>query len=194
MPRSYPKIWFLRHGQTEWNLAYRLQGQLNSPLTAQGIKDAQAQSRIMPAILAERPDVYVSPLGRTTETANIALNGTAYITDPRLMEIHAGDWQGHLRADVLVQNPELAAANATPLEIYDAAPNGEGVSALTNRITDFLSGLKNPTVIVAHGLMGQVLRGYICGLPKAQWGHLSNHQGCVYVLENGAETILTEHA
>ncbi|MGB3244419.1 MAG: histidine phosphatase family protein, partial [Sulfitobacter sp.] len=49
--KSYPTIWFLRHGQTEWNRAYRLQGQLDSPLTTQGQAEAARQAVLMPPIL-----------------------------------------------------------------------------------------------------------------------------------------------
>ena len=186
----YPKIWFLRHGQTEWNKAYRLQGQLDSPLTDQGIAEAHRQAAIMPPILAQDPSLFVSPLGRTRQTADIALCGAPYKTDPRLMEIHAGRWQGMLRADILAANPALVASGAAALEIYDAADGGEGVAALHRRIKAFMASLSGPSVVVAHGLLGQVLRAEACGVPISAAGALSNHQGCVYVLENGTETLL----
>ncbi|MFC6760043.1 phosphoglycerate mutase family protein [Sulfitobacter porphyrae] len=50
---TYPKIWFLRHGQTEWNKVSRLQGQLDSPLTDQGLAEARRQAALMPPILAD---------------------------------------------------------------------------------------------------------------------------------------------
>ena len=187
---TYPKIWFLRHGQTEWNRAFRLQGQLDSPLTAQGIADAQRQAQLMPPILAQAPAIYVSPLGRTRQTADIALGGAAYVTDDRLMEIHAGAWQGRLRDDILAEHPTWAARHPTALEIYEAAEGGEGIAAFHARICAFLADLTEPTVIVAHGLLGQVLRAEVCGLTLQQAGHLSNDQGCVYLLENGQETVL----
>ena len=149
---NYPKIWFLRHGQTEWNRAYRLQGQLDSPLTKQGIADAHRQAAIIGPVLAQKPDIYVSPLGRTRQTAQIALAGAACSYDDRLMEIHAGDWQGRLREEILAET--------------------------------------GPTVVVAHGLWGQVMRAQVRGLDMETAGHLSNDQGCVYVLENGYETLL----
>ena len=48
-----------------------------------------------------------------------------------------------------------------------------------------------PTVVVAHGLSGQLVRGALCGFSRAELGQLSNRQGCVYVLENGQETVLS---
>ena len=190
--QSYPKIWFLRHGQTEWNKAYRLQGQLDSPLTEQGIQDAERQAELIAPALAEQPDVFVSPLGRTLQTAKIALGDTAYRADDRLMEIHAGEWQGRLRSDILAELTDTAAQQFSALEIYEAATGGEGLAAFQMRIKAFLRDLTGPTVIVAHGLLGQVLRAEVRGLDMARAGHLSNLQGCVYVLENGQETVLEQ--
>lgn len=190
MPQSHPKIWFLRHGQTEWNRAYRLQGQLDSPLTSQGIAEAQRQALILPPILAQKPDVFVSPLGRARQTADIALGHTPYQTDPRLMEIHAGAWQGMLRADIMAARPDWASTGPSALEIYEAAEGGEGLNAFEARIIDFLGDLTGPSVIVAHGLLGQVLRAIVRGMDPRAAGALSNQQGCVYLLENGTETLL----
>ena len=129
----YPKIWFLRHGQTEWNKAYRLQGQLDSALTQQGLADAHRQAMLMRPILDTKPALFVSPLGRAIQTADIALAGAPYKTDPRLMEIHAGQWQGRLRQDILADHPEWGAAGPTALEIYEAAEGGEGLTAFHHR-------------------------------------------------------------
>lgn len=188
--KHYPKIWFLRHGQTEWNKAYRLQGQLDSPLTPQGIADAHRQAALIGPILSHHPDIYVSPLGRTIHTADIALAGAPYQCDDRLMELHAGTWQGRLRTELLAENPVWASGSPTALEIYHTAEGGEGLSAFQFRIRSFLDDLTGPTVIVAHGLWGQVMRAQVRGLDMIQAGHLSNDQGCVYVLENGQESLL----
>jgi len=191
---SYPKIWFLRHGQTEWNRAFRLQGQLDSPLTAQGLADARRQAEIMVPILAGDPPCFVSPLGRTVQTADIALAGRGYATDPRLMEIHAGLWQGRTRDDIMAAHAAWAATDPAALEIYEQAEGGEGLAALNERVVSFLAGLDAPSVIVAHGLWGQVMRAEVCAVPLAQAGRLSNHQGCVYLLENGSEIVLEAQA
>jgi probable phosphoglycerate mutase len=187
---TYPKIWFLRHGQTEWNKVSRLQGQLDSPLTDQGLAEARRQAALMPPILADEPALFASPLGRARQTADIALWQRPYRTDPRLMEIHAGRWQGLLRDEIMARHPDWAATDPTALEIYEAAEGGEGLTAFHARIRDFMRSLDGPTVIVAHGLLGQVLRAEARGLPLAEAGSLSNLQGCVYLLENGVETRL----
>ncbi|QGX98657.1 histidine phosphatase family protein [Roseovarius faecimaris] len=191
---DYPKIWFLRHGETEWNAERRIQGQLESKLTPRGIGHAEAQARLMAPILKADPPCFVSPLGRAQQTAQIALGARAYVTDPRLAEAHAGDWQGLLHADVRRDHPELLPPETTALDLFLKAPGGEGFAVFHDRILAFMRDLTEPSVVVAHGLLGQVMRGLILGLPHEEMGTLSNEQACVYVLENGSETVLREAA
>ncbi|MFK7937946.1 MAG: histidine phosphatase family protein [Roseovarius sp.] len=189
---SFPKIWFLRHGETYWNAEKRIQGQLESELTPRGIEDAERQARLMPPILAQNPPCFVSNLGRAQQTARIALKGAQFETDNRLAEAHAGDWQGLLHMDVRRANPDVLSMDTTALDLFTRAPNGETAVQFQTRIEGFMAELTQPAVVVAHGLLGQVMRGLICGLAWDEMGHLPNEQGCVYVLENGTETILRE--
>jgi probable phosphoglycerate mutase len=190
MMRSYPKIWFLRHGQTIWNAEGRIQGQLESDLTDLGQEQARQQARLMSAVLQTNPQCRVSPLRRAQSTAQIALNGHPFQTDAKLAEIHAGDWQGQRKSDVIAGWPELADASTPGLTLFANAPGGEGLSAFIDRVQAVLSSLDGPTVLVAHGLWGQVLRGLIRGLSPADMAQLSNEQGCVYLLDDGTETVL----
>ncbi|MEP1943570.1 MAG: histidine phosphatase family protein [Paracoccaceae bacterium] len=190
MTLHLPKIWFLRHGQTHWNAERRIQGQLESELTEQGRADARQQAVLMASVLSQYPPCYVSPLGRAQETAQIALSGAQFQTDARLSEAHAGAWQGMLHDDVRRDFPTLVRPESSALELFLVAPGGEGYERFKARIVDFLSELNKPSVIVAHGLLGQVMRGLVLGLELSQMGQLSNGQGCVYVLENGREEVL----
>ncbi len=187
MLKPHPKIWFLRHGQTEWNAEGRIQGRLNSDLTAQGRADAQAQARLIApmieSVLAGPGGIYVSPQGRAQDTARIALGDTPFQIDPRLAEINTGEWEGRLRSEVTVEGSDI--------ETYASAPGGEGLAQLQARVADFLDALTGPSIIVSHGILGKVLRGQIRGLDMAGMTALCNRQGCVYRLENGAEKILS---
>ncbi|MEL7255139.1 MAG: histidine phosphatase family protein [Pseudomonadota bacterium] len=182
---TIPKIWFLRHGQTQWNKEQRLQGRLDSPLTELGLEQAAQQARIMAPILAERPDLVcrVSPQGRAAHTARIALGDRSFETDDRLAEVATGEWEGRLRGD-------LPTGGRNDLFLYTAAPGGEGFDALEARVQAVLDDLTGDTVIVSHGLLGKVLRGLVRGLSREEMGELSNKQGCVYVLDGGRETVL----
>ncbi len=185
-----PPIWFLRHGETEWNAVRRIQGQLESTLTELGRWHASEQAKIMPPILATGPRCIASPLLRAQHTAQIALNGTAFENDARLMEIDAGDWQGLYYEDVLQRFPERVNRDMTPLQIFANAPGGEGLAAFKARICEVLGEIEEPTVIVAHGLWGQVARAALRGLAEDDMQSMDNLQGVVYQLENGRETIL----
>jgi probable phosphoglycerate mutase len=187
---SFPKIWFLRHGQTEWNAKKRIQGQLESCLSPLGQSHARQQAVLMRPILEQAPQCFVSPLGRAQETAAIALAGTGFTTDPRLAEAHAGDLQGMTLPEVEARFPEIWARNPYHLDLFCAAPNGEGYDSFYDRILSFMQGLTGPTVVVAHGLLGQVMRGITLGLSRAEMARLSNEQGCIYVLEQGQEQLL----
>ena len=182
---TIPKIWFLRHGQTQWNLERRLQGRLDSPLTDLGLAQAAQQAAIVGPVLKAMPDIpcLVSPQGRAVHTAEIALSGRSFETDPRLAEVATGEWEGQLRAD-------LPTGGLNDLFLYTSAPGGEGFDALEARVRAVLEDLQGETVIVSHGLLGKVLRGLVRGLARDEMDALSNKQGCVYVLENGRETCL----
>lgn len=187
---GYPTIWFLRHGQTEWNAARRIQGQLESVLTEQGEWHAAQQAQIIRPVLETRPACIVSPLIRAHRTAEIALGDYPMRIDPRLMEIHAGDWQGLYYADVRARWPDIVTDESTALDMFAQAPGGEGISAFRTRIETVLSELSEPTVIVAHGLWGQVARAVLRDLNEAEMGQLDNLQGVVYHIENERETVL----
>ncbi len=183
---DWPDIWFLRHGQTEWNAAGRIQGRLDSPLTAMGQRQAQAQAGLIGGALGQiaagQGGIHVSPLGRARQTAAIALAGHPVIVDPRLAEIGAGTWEGRHKADL----PQLG----NDLLTYTSAPQGETLDQLIARVQDFAGSLAGPGIVVAHGLWGQVLRGLAKGLSPGDMGAQDNGQGCVYHLSQGRETRL----
>ncbi|OIQ33664.1 MAG: phosphoglycerate mutase [Alphaproteobacteria bacterium MedPE-SWcel] len=189
--RDFPKIWFLRHGETAWNAEGRVQGQLESDLTDRGVAHAHRQADLLaPILAAQAPPCLVSPLRRAQHTAGIALRGQAFVTEPRLAEVQAGRFQGLTRSDIASAYPDIHATAETNLDLFCSAPEGEGFSNVQGRVLTLLRSLESPTVLVAHGLWGQVMRGLICGLDYCEMAALPNEQGCVYVLENGCETVL----
>ncbi|NKX38524.1 histidine phosphatase family protein, partial [Rhodobacteraceae bacterium R_SAG5] len=129
--RDFPKIWFLRHGQTEWNAEQRVQGQLESDLTELGIAHAHRQAELMAPILRDqRPPCLVSPLRRAQHTARIALGTQSFVTEPALAEVYAGQFQGLTLQEIAARYPEIDARVDTHLDLFCAAPEGEGFAAL----------------------------------------------------------------
>lgn len=70
MPSPSSRTWYLvRHGETEWNAASRMQGQLDSPLTSLGRQHARTSGRLLARLGVDT--VFASPLGRVRETLAI---------------------------------------------------------------------------------------------------------------------------
>ena len=97
----------IRHGETDWNVEGRYQGQCDPPLNARGL--AQAQQLAKQLRDARLHLLYSSPLRRTLQTAHILAESLDLVlhVDPRFKEIHQGDWQGHLRADIAARYSDL---------------------------------------------------------------------------------------
>ena len=184
---TYPELYILRHGQTEWNAENRMQGWLNSPLTAKGQNDAARQGQILKTLNLEGFTFWSSPSGRAFQTAGIACGPIAenIRTDIRLREIGVGDWAGKLRKGLPMPDgpdPELAQ--------YEMAPNGEGFAAVTTRVRGFLSELKGPAVLVTHGIASRAIRSIVIGESALNNPSVHGGQGCVYHLASGVQTLL----
>ncbi len=185
-----PDLLILRHGETEWNRAGRLQGALDSELTSLGQAQAAQQGDILRSLGAGGWPCFCSPQGRAFRTAVIARGGSEHgiETDPRLREIGLGDWTGRIRAEVANEFPALFAES--PLGWYDHVPGGEGLAALAARLAEFASGLTGPAVIVTHGITSRMLRCLAQGLPTSAFGEVGGGQGVVYRVSGGVSTCL----
>lgn len=96
----------IRHGETEWNVGTRLQGQMDVPLNARGQQQAR---RVGQALQHDAPQVLVSSdLSRARQTAEAvaAATGLPLQLDAGLRERHFGIWQGHTYQEVEAGWPE----------------------------------------------------------------------------------------
>lgn len=167
-----PVIYFLRHGQTDWNAQRRMQGQIDTPLNDLGRQQAERNGRVLAALLGDASgwDYVSSPLARASETMEImretlGLPRRGYSIDKRLMEIHFGDWQGELW-DTLggLWGKALAHRLEDP---WNHLPPGEGAESnamLSARVIAWLSEVSRDTVAVAHGGVMRALRAHVEGL------------------------------
>lgn len=151
-------LWLLRHGETEWNAAGRLQGHRDSRLTARGRAQAESQRMLLQGVEAAR---FASPLGRAQATARIVFGDAAFTTDARLAEIDIGGWSGRQLDEIRAERPE--AFGGPLLGWYDHAPGGETLSGLAARCAAFLGDLDGPSVIVTHGVTLRMLRALAIG-------------------------------
>ncbi len=193
---TFPTVFLLRHGQTEWNVQARLQGTLDSALTQMGRAQAKQQGVLLDPVFQQFPDIQVvsSPQGRAKRTTEIALSSFQkdFQLDPRLREINAGSWNGAYLKDIERLNGPLFEQARNAFELMFLAPDGEGVISVFDRCRAFLAAQTKPVVVVTHGATLCVLRGLLRGLTFEEMLDLSHEQGCIYVIENGVENILRE--
>ena len=114
-----PILIFIRHGETDWNAAGRLQGQRDIPLNDTGRAQARRNGTAIKAAMPEAAgfDFVASPLSRSRETMEIVraamgLPPEGYTTDDRLKELTFGAWEGLTDEDLRAVDAELIAARA----------------------------------------------------------------------------------
>ena len=186
--RADVTIYFIRHGETDWNAQSRYQGQADVPMNetgrAQARRNGEALRALLPAIGGVR---YVaSPLLRARKTMEIVrsemgLEPRDYALDERLKEIHYGHWQGIFAKDV----PDIDAAGiaARSRDTFRWRPKGgESYEDLMARSVDWLGSVTGDTVVAGHGGVSRVLRGHLYGLDLAIVPELPVPQDRVLVL------------
>lgn len=183
------EIFLIRHGETEWNAEGRFQGQKDSPLTPGGRAQAHRVGLRLAEQLTEgtRADIYVSPLGRTQETARIvsALGDYARVQlEPRLQEVTTGSWDGLTQLDIDCGWPGRL-DGSTAFDWYFRAPDGETYEMALHRIQSWFADLRGPVVAISHGLLGRLIRGAYLGLPRAEALRLPVPQDVIWRLRDG---------
>jgi len=124
----------LRHGPTSWNREHRLQGRADLGLDAAG-RDAVKGWRLPPDLSARR--WLTSPLARAVETA--ALLGLSATSEPRLIEMDWGAWEGRRPQELRREEPRFAREEARGLDL--APPGGESPRAVQLRLAPLLAQL-----------------------------------------------------
>lgn len=152
-------IYFVRHGETDWNAEARLQGQADTALNGTGRAQAMRNGALLASLIdhPSRFDFVASPLARTRETmerarAAMGLPPAGYRTDDRLMEVHFGDWQGHTFAELEAADPGCRARrDRDKWRFVPPGEGGESYERLAGRVESWLSEVGRDTVCVAHG-------------------------------------------
>ncbi len=186
----------VRHGQTEWNVATRCQGQLNSDLTARGRTQADHVGSILRRLVEGIPDwrekvrLVASPLGRTMETARIINRhlDLPITQDARIAEVSFGRWEGMTRDEIYRANPWLSTHG--PHGWQFRAPGGERYEQVQARLFAFLAEIDRPTIVISHGMSGRILRAHYAGLSPTRAVRLPVPQDRVWRLTpHGVEEL-----
>lgn len=196
------RTFIARHGETVFNKAARMQGDLlHTPLTRAGIAQAAAMGEGLLKKLDEGDPLvlWASPTGRTLQTLAIIAEHLeedwhATRTDARLAEIGMGGWDGRRYADIEAENGPIFDPK---LDVFvKTAPGGETYAAVAERLRIWVyqQTVAEDRLVVMHGVSSQILRGLLiggnahplCGTPVAP----RLPQGSVTCFQNGRETIV----
>ena len=193
--RRVPTIYYIRHGETEWNALGRLQGAQDIPLNEVGRTQSVSAGSILGDLLrrdgrneTSLPFV-ASPLGRARQTMEL-LRGvlklplSGYATDDRLREIGYGEWEGSTLAQAQAQDPDLFARRQAEKWTV-APPGGETYVSVQARMADWYKGLTADTVAVAHGGTARALMVALGFETRESAADLLIEQGAVYVFRDG---------
>lgn len=169
------RLILLRHGQTEYNAARRMQGQLDTELSATGVEQARAAAQTMRGQRIVK--IVASDLVRARRTAEIiAVELDLDVSvDERLRETHLGQWQGLTHDEVDAQDAGLRAHwrhNAGW-----APPAGESRLDVARRARPVVDELMrdvakwdgNAVLLVAHGGTISALTCHLLGLEERQY-------------------------
>ena len=187
-------IYFVRHGQTDWNAERRFQGHLDIPLNDTGRAQAARNGAALARAIGDPAgfDFVSSPLSRATETMEIirgalALDPPAYRTDPRLREINVGNYQGRLTREVFGDQAPFAGADAQDRwHFLHPGDGGESYAMLHARVCDWLETVEHDTVVTAHGGVMLCLRRHVEGLGVGDVFKLDAPQDRVLLIRDGA--------
>ena len=179
------KIYFVRHGETDWNKERKIQGQVDIPLnefgrhlareTAKGLRDVPF-------------DVcFTSPLGRARETAQIILQGrdVPILEDKRILEMNFGVLEGKCCSKEGWDVPDSFQMFFDDPVHYQAPEGGEDFQAVWERTGDFLNWLfaqeqyRDSTVLVTtHGAAMAGLLNNLKKKPLAEYWGVGVHKNC----------------
>lgn len=166
-------LFILRHGETEWNVEKRFQGQLDSPLTERGIEQVKKTGEILSNIKFD--GIYTSTLGRAINSTKIVLTINKYFNGEKieklkeLNEIYFGEWQGMSHNEILEKYPENAYKYFNDVKNYNCKENkGEN---LKDGLKRFITGLNKivkenrgrNVLIVTHGTIIELFLNYVNG-------------------------------
>jgi len=181
--RPVPRLFVVRHGETEWSISGQHTGRTDIPLTKKGEESIRSKASnivgtgklIDPATLGA---AIVSPLQRAKNTFHILFEAVpedqrpqpiiADLNNPKpddvdVREWHYGDYEGLLAEQIHERNPKWTIW-------YDGCPGGESVEEMTERVDKVIAKVheihrlyfeegkgKRDVILVAHGHFNRVL-------------------------------------
>ncbi|MDM5154584.1 phosphoserine phosphatase 1 [Bacillus sp. DX1.1] len=181
-------LYVTRHGETEWNVAKRMQGRKNSNLTEQGMLQAkQLGNRIKDMPLHA---IYSSPSERTLHTARLIKGerNIPILADEHFYEIHMGTWEGQTLEELEKQYPDEVNLFWNEPHRF-VSTSGENFAAVNKRVIEgvnlILERHKGESIlIVSHAAAAKLLVGHFAGVPVEKvWADPFMYSASLSVIE-----------
>ncbi len=190
------RLWFIRHGETDFNRDGRLQGQQDIALNAKGREQAGAVGRALRKLAgAEMAALDIasafvgSPFARTRRTMELAraamgFDPSAYALDDRLKELTFGEWEGFTWPEIEARDPAGAAARAANKWDF-TPPGGESYAGLARRVAPWVETIEGDLFVASHGGVARALMYLIAGVAPEKAAEIPIQQGRAILFEGG---------
>lgn len=177
-------VYLVRHGESQFNLEKRMSGQLDPPLSSEGVDQSQALADRLRAV--PLTGIYTSALRRTVETAEptAAIHGLPIHPTTALNEMHLGVLEGRYR-DARDPEAKVLWEERKRDKRHYRIPEGESFLDLAERVKESLKKILTAQrggiiLIVGHRNTNRVLFGMLMQRPEEEWPHLDLKRRYVY--------------
>lgn len=193
------RLYLIRHGETNWNLEWKLQGRTNIPLNKNGRKVAELTRDALKAVHFDV--AFTSPLDRARETAEILMEGRdiEIINEERIIEICFGKYEGAKKNG---SDENIEYFFKSPEKYVAPGEGAESIEQLYAREADFLQDLfqnekyQDSTILIStHGAALSGLLGVIKGHTVAEFWKGGLHKNCgmsIVDVQDGKAVIVQE--
>lgn len=161
-------IYFVRHGETVWNVENKICGATDSPLTENGRNQAHELGKLIVSEGIQFDEILYSPLSRAKDTALIISESTgiAAKVEDRLIEQNFGKWEGTAR-----NGAEFKADKENFATDYEG---GESMLKLCQRIYNLLDDIKRESdektyLLVAHNGIARAVNSYFNSMSNKEY-------------------------
>jgi len=184
-------VYFIRHGQTDWNAKHRIQGGVATiDLNADGVHQAEVAAEGFAEAGLSFDRVYSSPYRRAMHTAEVicARVGGTPVPDGRIREVSFGEYEGTPYLEGGFCDDNIRAAFENPPAYVPRG--GETFEQVLARVRDFLEGELKPlegrcgsVLVVAHGGVLHAVVTLVLGLDVSRFWEGRQRNCCVHVAD-----------
>ncbi len=183
------KLYFIRHGQTDWNEAGKIQGSCDIELNAKGLQQAENLSKTLQKEANTITKIYTSHQKRAQQTATIV--GQAFGTEPiiidGLQEVNLGHWEGLSWSEVKGQYPleyEEWHHNRRYAKPHRGESYQEVVERAMNAIHTIVSDNSCDVAVVTHNAVIMCLQCYLTDSPFEDMKRFKSDNAAITVIDS----------